>query len=116
MIEKLGEGLQVLLVSKEQRVHLTKERLEGICEEGETISVLQDVEDGEELFTSSNCELMRFEEIADAQRDQDVAHTFHCQVEIGLELALFDLVRSKDVSWQFWNFDFHNFLLLLVDF
>jgi len=89
--------------------------LEGLCEEGEAVSVLQDVEDGEELFASSNWEVVWFEEIADAQRDENVAHAFHCQIEIGLELAFFDLVRSEGVSWQLWDFDFHNFLLLLAD-
>ena len=40
--------------------------------------MLQDVEDGEELFTSSNREFKGLEEVADAKRNEYVAHTFHC--------------------------------------
>jgi hypothetical protein len=31
-----------------------------------------------------------------------------------LELAFLDLLRSEGVSWQLWDFDFNDFLLLLT--
>lgn len=77
--------------------------------------MLQDVEDGEELFASSDGEVVGFEKIADAERDEDVAHAFHCQIEVGLELAFFDLLSCESISRQFWDFDFYDVVSLLAD-